>query len=70
MANVFKVITQYIKRTNGLVLTPDKSGIVTILQNMTSPFNNGTKELNEEVYMRTYAFDYKRANCTQSDFDW
>lgn len=45
MAKVFKVTPKRIKRSNGLVPTPDMSVIVTTRQHMTSPFNNGSKEL-------------------------
>ena len=49
MAKVFKVTPKRIKRSNGLVLTPDMSVIVTTRQHMTSPFNNGSKELRHFV---------------------
>ena len=67
MAKVFKVTPKRIKRSNGLVLTPDMSVIVTTQQHMTSPFSNGEKEL-KEVYMRIYGFDYQKACCQQADF--
>ena len=51
-----------------MVLTPDMAVIVTTRSSMTSPFNNGAKEL-KEVYMRIYGFDYQRANCNKSDFE-
>ena len=69
MAKVFRVTPKRIKRVNGLVLTPDMTVVVTTKQHMSSPFNNGAQEL-KEVYMRIYGFDYKKANCTQADFDW
>ena len=67
MAKVFKVIPKRIKRSNGLVLTPDMSVIVTTQQHMTSPFSNGAKEL-KEVYMRIYGVDYQKACCQQAEF--
>ena len=67
MAKVFKVTPKRIKRSNGLVLTPDMSVIVTTQQHMNSPFSNGAKEL-KEVYMRIYGFDYQKACCQQADF--
>ena len=67
MAKVFKVTPKRIKRTNGLILTPDMSVIVTTQQDMPSPFGNGAKEL-KEVYMRMYGFDYQKACCKQGDF--
>ncbi len=67
MAKVFKVTPKRIKRSNGLVLTPEMSVVVTTQNHMTSPFSNGAKEL-QEVYMRIYGFDYKKACCQQGDF--
>ena len=67
MAKVFKVTPKRIKRSNGLVLTPEMSVVVTTQNHMSSPFNNGAKEL-QEVYMRIYGFDYKKACCQQGDF--
>ena len=58
-----------IKRSNGTVLTPDMEVTVTTLQHTTTPFYNGAKEL-QEVYMRIYAFDYKKACCYPSDFEF
>ena len=69
MAKVFKVTPKRVKRINGLVLTPDMSVVVTTQHHSNSPFNNGAKEL-QEMYMRLYGFDYKKACCTQADFDW
>lgn len=69
MARVFKVTPKRIKRTNGLVLTPEMSVVVTTQQYLSSPFNNGAKEL-KEAYMRIYGFDYQKACCTQADFNW
>lgn len=68
MAKVFRVTPKRIKRVNGLALTPDMVVVVTTQSHMTSPFNNGAKEL-KEVYMRIYGFDYQKANCTKSDFE-
>ncbi|UKI46756.1 MAG: DUF6140 family protein [Phocaeicola vulgatus] len=34
-----------------------------------SPFSNGGKEV-QEVYMRLYGFDYKKACCSQGDFNY
>lgn len=64
---VFKVTPKRIKRTNGLVLTPEMEVVVST--NSTDPFSNNAKEL-QEAYMRQYGFDYKKANCSRGDFDY
>lgn len=69
MPKVFRVTPKRIKRSNGLVLTPDMSVVVTTQSHQNSPFSNGAAEL-KETYMRIYGFDYKKANCQQADFDW
>ena len=58
-----------IKRSNGIVLTPDMVVRVTTMQHTTNPFYNGVKEL-QETYQRIYAFDYKKACCNQNDFEF
>lgn len=60
MSKVFQVRPKRIKRSNGTVLTPDMVVTVTTQQHTTTPFYNGAKEL-QEVYMRIYAFDYKKS---------
>ena len=60
MSRVFRVIPKRIKRTNGQVLTPDMSVVVTTKTHATSPFTNGAQEL-KEAYMRLYGFDYQKA---------
>ena len=70
MSKVFQVRPKRIKRSNGTVLTPDMVLTVTTQQHTTTtPFYNGAKEL-QEVYMRIYAFDYKKACCNQNDFEF
>lgn len=69
MSKVFQVWPKRIKRSNGTVLTPDMEVTVTTLQHTTTQFYNGAKEL-QEVYMRIYAFDYKKACCYPSDFEF
>jgi hypothetical protein len=69
MAKVFKVTPRRIKRTNGTILTPDMSIIVTTLQHTTDPFYNGAKEI-KEAYMRLYRFDYQKAYCNKNDFEF
>lgn len=64
---VFKVTPKRIKRTNGLVLTPEMEVVVST--NSLDPFSNNAKEL-QEAYMRQYGFDYKKANCSRGDFDY
>lgn len=68
MSKVFKVTPKRVKRTNGTVLTPEMSVVVTTVQHTSNPFYNGAKEL-QATYMRLYAFDYKKAYCTTADFD-
>lgn len=68
MSKVFKVTPKRLKRTNGTVLTPEMSVVVTTVQHTSSPFYNGAKEL-QQGYVRLYGFDYKQAYCTMADFD-
>jgi ribosomal protein L31 len=67
--SVFKITPKYIKKTNGTVLTPEMSIIVTTSQHTSDPFYNGAKEI-KEAYMRLYSFDYQKANCNKNDFDF
>lgn len=53
----FRITPKRIRRSNGQVLTPEMSVVVST--NLSNPFNNGAKEV-AEAYMRTYGFDYKR----------
>jgi hypothetical protein len=69
MSKVFRITPKRTKRTNGTVLTPEMSLIVTTVQHATNPFYNGAKEI-KEAYMDKYGFDYQKANCTQSDFEY
>ena len=69
MSKGFPVSPKRIKRSNATVLTPDMVVPVTTQQHTTTPFYNGAKEL-QEVYMRIYAFDYKKACCNQNDFEF
>lgn len=69
MSRVFKVWPKRIKRVNGTVLTPDMEVTVTTQQHVSTPFYNGAKEI-QEVYMRIYAFDYKKACCNANDFEF
>lgn len=69
MTKVFKVTPKRIKRSNGTVLTPDMAVTVTTAMHVSNPFNNGAKEI-QEAYMRLYAFDYKKACCNSSDFNY
>ena len=52
-----------------LVLTPEMVIIVTIPMHVSNPFSNGAKEI-KETYMRICQFDYKKANCYPSDFEY
>lgn len=69
MSKVFQVKPKRIKRSNGTVLTPYMVVNVTTLQHTATPFYNGAKEL-QEVYMRIYAFDYKKACCNPNYFEF
>ena len=69
MSKVFKITPKRIKRANGTVLTPEMEIIVTTRSHTTDPFYNGAIEIKEQ-YMKVYQFDYKKANCTKSDFEW
>ncbi len=69
MSKVFQVRPKRIKRTNGTVLTPEMVVTVTTAMHTSDPFYNGAKEI-QEVYMRQYGFDYKRACCNKNDFDF
>lgn len=54
----FRITPKRIRRSNGQVLTPEMSVVVST--NLSNPFNNGAKEV-AEAYMRIYGFDYKRS---------
>ena len=69
MSRVFRITPKRIKRSNGTVLTPDMVITVTTRQNTTTPFYNGAIEINEQ-YMRMFQFDYKKACCSASDFEF
>ena len=66
---VFKVTPKRIKRTNGIVLTPEMTVTVTTQMHASTPFYNAAKEL-AEAYMRIYGFDYKKACCSANDFEF
>ena len=69
MSKVFRITPKRVKRSNGQVLTPDMSIIVTTKQHCTIPFYNGAEEIKEQ-YMRIYGFDYKKACCSANDFEY
>ena len=69
MSKVFKVWPKRVKRSNGTVLTPEMAIVVTTKSHTSNPFYNGAQEI-KEAYMRLYGFDYKKANCYQSDFEY
>ena len=69
MAKVFKVTPKRVKRSNGLVLTPEMSVIVTTRTSVSTPFYNGAVEV-KEAYMTQYGRDDRRANCSQADFTY
>jgi hypothetical protein len=67
MSRVFRVVPKRIKKVNGTVLTPEMAITVTMAQPTSSPFINGAKEV-QEMYMRMYGFNYRKAHCVSSDF--
>jgi hypothetical protein len=69
MSKVFKVTPKCVKKTNGTVLTPAMSIIVTTTQHTPDPFYNGAKEI-KETYMRLYDFDYQKACCSKNNFEF
>lgn len=69
MSKVFKVMPKRTVRRNGTVLTPEMEVVVTMNMHTSTPFANGAKEL-QAAYMRLYAFDYKKACCSQNDFSF
>jgi len=69
MSKVFRVWPKRVKRSNGTVLTPEMVIVVTTKYHVSNPFGNGAQEI-KETYMRLYQFDYKKANCCQSDFNY
>ena len=69
MSKVFKVWPKRLKRANGTVLTLEMNIVVTTKMSVSNPFYNGAQEI-KETYMRIYQFDYQKANCYQSDFNY
>lgn len=69
MSKVFQIKPKKIKRVNGQVLTPEMVITVTLQMHSTTPFYNGAKEIQVQ-YMRMFGFDYKKACCSVSDFDY
>ena len=69
MSKVFQIKPKCLKRSNNTILTPDMVVTVITMQHTSTPFYNGAKEV-QEAYMCIYAFDYKKACCTQNDFEF
>lgn len=69
MSKVFRVTPKRIKRSNGQVLTPEMAIMVTTHSHTSTPFYNGAIEIKEQ-YMRMFQFDYKKACCSASDFEF
>lgn len=69
MGKVFRVTPRRIKRTNGQVLTPEMEVTVTTKMYTADPFYNEAQEI-KDMYMRIYGFDYQKACCTKSDFEY
>ena len=51
------------------MLTPEMDIVVTTKIGVSNPFYNNAQEI-KEAYMRLYQFDYKKACCSQSDFNY
>ncbi len=69
MSKVFRITPKRMKRSNGQVLSPDMTIIVTTKLHTTTPFYNGAVEIKEQ-YMHMYQFDYKKACCSVNDFEF
>ena len=67
MGKVFKITPKAVRRSNGTVLTPEMTVIVTTKHHTLDPFYNGAEEV-REAYMREYGFDYKKACCCKGYF--
>lgn len=67
MGKVFKITPKAVRRSNGTVLTPEMTVIVTTKHHTLDPFYNGAEEV-REAYMREYGFDYKKACCSKGYF--
>ncbi len=62
-----RITPKRIIRVNGQVLTPDMVVTVTTKMQVSDPFYNGAVEI-QEMYMRIYGFDYKKAGCRKDYF--
>ena len=69
MSKVFRITPKRTKRTNGQVLSPEMTITVTTRSHTTTPFYNGAVEIKDQ-YMRMFQFDYKKAGCSASDFEF
>ncbi len=69
MSKVYRITPKRIRRVNNTVLTPEMEIIVTLNNHTSDPFNNGAKEI-IDMYMDRYGFDYKKAGCNKSHFDY
>jgi len=67
MSKVFKITPKKVVRSNGTVLTPEMTVIVTTKHHTLDPFYNGAEEV-KEAYMREYGYDYRKANVGKSHF--
>lgn len=69
MSRVSKVMSKRVKRVNGTVLTPEMEIVMTTKIGTSNPFYNGAQEI-KDTHMRIYGFDYKKACCGQSGFNY
>ena len=69
MSKVFRITPKRIKRSNGLVLTPEMSIIVTTRSHASTPFYNGAEEIKEQ-YMRIYGSEVFRQQYAYVENDY
>lgn len=65
---VFRITPKRLLRINGQVLSPEMVITVTTKIQVSDPFYNSTAEI-QEMYMRIYGFDYKKAGCRKDYFN-
>ena len=69
MSRVFQITPKCIKHVNDTVLTPEMVVNVEVPNQITNPFYSDAYEV-REAYMRVYGFDYEKAGCTPTDFNF
>lgn len=73
MSKTFKIWPKQVIKRNGLTLTPEQEIIIISPVSHTDPFRlpiaNGM-QLIVDAYMKKWGFDYKRAGCGPTDFNY